>query len=72
MASNNPLSRDYKIEIIHWIVVDYPDDCTPLTVRLTSLLREYCDWMEEVGHMKIGIEGNIGLPSGSVKWRRVE
>jgi hypothetical protein len=62
---------DRKIEIIHWVVVDYPDDMLPLDVRLTNLLREYCNWMEEIGSQHLGVDGNIGLPSGSVKWRRI-
>jgi hypothetical protein len=64
------MSED-KVTILTWITVNYPDDRTPLTLREAVLLREYADWIEEVGPHNIMETGNIGLPSGSIKWRRL-
>lgn len=60
-----------KIEFVHFVFVDYPDDSMYLNTRLINLMREYADWMEEVGPMNMLEEGTIGLQSGSINWRRV-
>ncbi len=59
-----------RIEIRLQVFIDYPDDITPVSHREAILLREYCEWLDEVG-MNLATEGDVGLQSGSIKWRRV-
>ena len=61
-------TRTTKLEAI----VDYPDDSVYLTMCLANLFREYAGWLDDVGAMKVAGEGEIGLPSGIMKWRAVE
>lgn len=60
-----------EIEIIFWVFPHYPDDTQYLTHRVSALFREFADWQDEVGPLNIAADGDIGLPSGSIKWRRV-
>lgn len=60
-----------EVEIIYWVFPDFPDEKQMLTHRLSALFRELADWMEDVGPQAIGETGDIGLPSGSIKWRRI-
>lgn len=65
------MAQGDRITIIYWFHVDYEDDRTPLTIKSANLHREFADWLEEVGAINVGERGNIGLPSGSVEWRRL-
>lgn len=53
-------------------VVEYPDDRVYLTTCLANLYREYADWLDDVGAMNVSGKGEIGLPSGIMKWRVIE
>jgi len=51
------------------VTVNYPDDRKYLTLELANLMREFADWIEQVGPMNIAAEGVIGLNTGSIRWR---
>ena len=53
-------------------IVDYPDDRQPLSLALAGLYRQYAEWLEDVGPYMVREEGEIGLPSGMMKWRYQE
>ncbi len=62
-----------KRKIVFWANVDMPDDeSRPLSLCTANLWREYADWLEQVGPSKIGAQGDVGLASGTVKWRALE
>lgn len=61
-------TRTIRLEAI----VDYPDDSVYLTLCLANLYREYADWLIDVGAHNVGGKGEIGLPSGTMKWRAIE
>lgn len=64
------MADEDRRSITYWADVEYTDDSKPLTLSFANLLREYADWLESVGPYAVGGTGNIGLPSGSIKWRR--
>jgi hypothetical protein len=65
------MAGERKITIIHWMHINYDDDRVPLTIRSAQLHREFADWLEEVGPLNVQEVGDVGLASGSVKWRRI-
>ena len=66
------MADDEGITIIHWATIDYPgSETVPATLKLAGLFRDFADWLEQVGPVQVGAEGEIGLPSGFIKWRRL-
>ena len=53
-------------------IVNYPDESQTLTHALANIYREYADWLDDVGPDNVQGQGEIGLPSGMMKWRVVE
>ena len=51
-----------KMTIIHWATIDYPDSETvPATLKMARLFHDFADWLEHVGPVQIGVEGDLGL-----------
>jgi uncharacterized protein YaeQ len=61
-------TRKVRIEAI----VIYDDDKMLFTLGMANLLEEFANWMKDVGPLSIEEKGDIGLPSGTIKWRAVE
>lgn len=64
MAREDPVIR-YETIVYH------PDSKTYLSLEVARLWREYANWLDSVNLLMIEAQGEIELPSGIVKWRRL-
>jgi hypothetical protein len=49
-----------------------PDDSIPPTISMANLFIEFSYWIKDTGPYNVQEAGEIGLPSGMMKWRAKE